>query len=153
MPYGSAIKYLHYVNTSSCRWAHFENFIAINSYSAVFPTDRATCFPPPPPFRPNCNAAAGSESGARALRRRRPHLATTCRPVPPGSPWSATTGCTPHRLTCRASRSAASPPRAASSLARTTTMAGYASLKDSNLSPSMLRANLSKSLLTLLLKM
>lgn len=48
-------------------------------YILPFPSDRATCFPPPLLLRPNCYATA--ESGARALRRRPPYLASTCRRV------------------------------------------------------------------------
>ncbi|CAG5037258.1 unnamed protein product, partial [Parnassius apollo] len=63
---------------SNCNSLYIPNFCF---YSIVFPSDRTTCFPPPLRLRPNCNATADTASGARALRRRPPYLASTCRRV------------------------------------------------------------------------
>lgn len=65
--FASNIKYI----TSNLLLSKYVNLIGNDLYSAMFPSDRATCFPPPPRLRPNCNAA---ESGVRALRRWRPCL-------------------------------------------------------------------------------
>lgn len=120
--------------------------IGDNLYSTVFPIDRATCFPPPPRFRPNCNAARLG-SGARALRRRPPS------PRPSAAPWSATTACTHHRPTAAASRSAASRPRAASNRHLPTNTDGYESSTASNHSQPTRPANSSRSPSTPPLKM
>lgn len=120
------------------------NFIGIALYSVMFPTDRATCFPPPPRLRPNCNAAAGAGPARRAgIVSRPPHPpppAAICRAL-----WSATRRCTPHRLPRRASRFAASLPHEDSNRDRSTNMAGYVSLKVSSLSLWMRPVNLSRS--------